>query len=261
MRVATWNVNSVRARLERLLAWLEKAQPDLVCLQEVKAQAADFPYEALRAAGYHAAVYGQKTYNGVAILSRSAPRAVETGLNDAYDDPEARLITAEYDGLHVLSAYLPNGATVGSEKWAYKLEWLARLRAFLDNRFLPDEDAVLLCGDFNVAFDDRDVAQPEDWQGSVLYHPEARDALNAVLDWGLVDTVRLHHEGPGPFTWWDYRHGAFYRNNGLRIDHILATPALAARCTGASVDRDERKGDKPSDHAPVLVEITAGDEL
>ncbi len=251
MTVATWNVNSIRARLERVLAWLEKAAPDIVCLQELKTTETDFPYEPLEAAGYRAAVFGQKTYNGVAILSREAPDDVILGLDDNVDDPQARLITARFGETHVLSAYAPNGKIVGSPQWEYKLAWFRRLRAFLERRFSPD-DAVLLCGDLNVAPEDRDVAFPDRWRDSVLFHPDARRALAEVTAWGLVDTIRLHHEGPGPFTWWDYRNLAFPKGNGLRIDHILATRPMADRCTDAFVDRDERKGQKPSDHAPVL---------
>jgi exodeoxyribonuclease-3 len=251
MLVATWNVNSIRARLERVLAWLEKAAPDVVCLQELKTTEADFPYEALEAAGYRAAVYGQKTYNGVAVLSREAPDEVLLGFDDAVDDPQARLITARFGERHVLSAYAPNGKAVGSPQWAYKLEWFRRLRTFLERHFSP-ADAVLLCGDLNVAPEDRDVAFPDRWRDSVLFHPEARHALAEVTAWGLIDTIRLHDQGPGPFSWWDYRHLAFPKGNGLRIDHILATRPMADRCTDAYVDRNERKGHKPSDHAPVL---------
>jgi exodeoxyribonuclease-3 len=249
--LATWNVNSVRARLDRLVAFLGRSAPDVVCLQELKVPDEDFPFEAVRAAGYHAAVHGQRTYNGVAILSRVEPADVQIGLGDGEADDQARLIAATVAGIRVVSAYVPNGQVVGSDKWAYKLAWLGRLRAWLDRTARADQP-LALCGDFNVAPEDRDAAQPDDWRDSVLCHDDARRALRAVTSWGLMDAVRLHHEGPGPFTWWDYRMLAFPRGNGLRIDHIFVTTPLAARCHSATVDRDERKGKLPSDHAPVM---------
>ena len=249
MKIATWNVNSVRARQERLLAWLEKTQPDVVCLQELKVTTEAFPADVFRERGYHAAVHGQKTYNGVAILSRTPLRQVQRGLAD--DDPQARLLGAEIEGVFVLSAYVPNGQAIGSDKYAYKLEWLARLEAFLTERFTPSTP-LLLCGDFNVARDDLDVAQPQHWADSVLCHADARNALERIVDWGLVDIFREHHPDGGVYSWWDYRQLAFPKNHGLRIDHIFATRPLAERCSGSEIDRAERKGEKPSDHAPVI---------
>src|SRR5512139_42659 len=202
--IATWNVNSVRARLDRLVAFLGRFGPDVVCLQELKVPDAEFPFDAVRAAGYHAAVHGQRTYNGVAILSRAEAGDVQAGLGDGASDDQARLIAATVSGIRVVSAYVPNGQVVGSDKWHYKLDWLARLRAWLERTARADQP-LALCGDFNVAPEDRDVAQPEQWGGSVLCHDEARRALHGVTSWGLVDVVRLHHEGPGPFSWWDYR--------------------------------------------------------
>jgi exodeoxyribonuclease-3 len=251
MLIASWNVNSVRARLDRLLAFLGRFQPDVVCLQELKVTDAEFPFEPVQAAGYHAAVHGQRTYNGVAILSRGLAADVQAGLGDGEADDQARLIAGTVNGVRVVSAYVPNGQTVGSDKWAYKLAWLARLRSWLDRTARPDQP-MALCGDFNVAPVDRDAAFPDQWQDSVLCHDEARRALHAVTSWGLVDAIRLHHEGPGPFSWWDYRMLAFPKGNGLRIDHIFVTAPLATRCASASVDRDERKGTQPSDHAPVM---------
>jgi exodeoxyribonuclease-3 len=251
VRIATWNVNSIRARLERLLTWLAKQRPDVVCLQELKVVDEAFPYEPLREAGYHSAVLGQKTYNGVAILSRVQPTNVERGLSDDLVDPQARLIAATIEGIHILSAYVPNGETVGSEKYAYKLEWLGRLRDHLARGFSPTAP-VALCGDFNVARDDRDVARPEEWGNSVLCHIDARQALERVREWGFTDVFRERHPEGGIYSWWDYRAGAFPRNDGLRLDHIFATEPLARRSTAAEVDREERKGSKPSDHAPVI---------
>jgi len=251
MKIATWNVNSVRARLERLLAWLGREQPDVVCLQELKVTDADFPRAEIEAAGWHAAVHGQKTYNGVAILSRTALTDVRAGLGDGVADEEARLLSAFAGTTRVVSAYVPNGKVVGSDKWAYKLEWLRRLRGYLDRTAKP-ADALVLCGDFNVAPEDRDVARVEEWRETVLCHEEGREALRRVTAWGLVDAIRLHHTGEGPYTWWDYRMLGFPKNNGLRIDHIFATKPLADRCRQACVVREERKGKLPSDHAPVV---------
>lgn len=249
MKIATWNVNSIRSRLDRAVAWLAKQQPDVVCLQELKCTDADFPLEALRDAGYHAAVYGQKTYNGVAVLSRSKPSGIETGVGSG-EDEQARLISVEIEGIRVMSAYVPNGSEVGSEKYAYKLEWLRELRETLE--FYEDDEPLILCGDLNVARFDDEVGNPERWADTVLCHQDARDALERVRAWGFVDVFRKHHPDGGVFSWWDYRAGAFHRNDGLRIDHIFATEGLAAKCSAAEVDRDERKGSKPSDHAPVL---------
>ena len=256
MKLATWNVNSVRAREERLLRWLEANRPDALCLQELKVTEDGFPALSLGSLGYRAAVHGQKTYNGVAVLSKTEPSDVERGFGDGGDDAQARLVAARVGGVHVVSAYVPNGAEVGSDKWAYKLDWLRRLRAWLDRRFAKG-DLVALCGDFNVAPEARDVCDPEAWEPSVLFHPEARAALEHVRAWGLVDAFRLHHEEGGLYSWWDYRMLAFPRNQGLRIDHVFLSEPLAARCRAARIDRNERKGKQPSDHAPVVVEIEA----
>ena len=252
MQVATWNLNSIRAREARLLAWLGRAQPDLVCLPELKTEAAGFPTAALEAAGYRAAVWGQKTYNGVAILSREGTEDVRCGFGDGGDETQARVISARVRGLNVLSVYVPNGGEVGSDKWRYKLEWLDRLAACVRARFRPDEP-LLIGGDFNVAPDDADVAEPELFADSVLCHRDARARLETVLAWGLRDVFREQHPAGGVYSWWDYRRLAFPRNAGLRIDLVLATGAV--RCTHAAVDRDERKGERPSDHAPVIVTV------
>lgn len=255
MKLVTWNVNSVRAREARLLAFLEREAPDVLCLQEIKVTEDAFPFEAVAAAGYHAAVYGQRTYNGVAILSRTPPVDVARGFGDGdEEDPQTRLVWATVEGVRVCSAYFPNGQSVGSDKWAYKLAWMQRLRRALDR--LDAATPFVLAGDFNVAPDERDVAFPEFWRGSVLFHPEARAALEEVRAWGLEDAVRrVVGDVQGPYSWWDYRALAFPKGDGLRIDHVFATPDLAARATAARVDRDERKGEAPSDHAPVIVEF------
>ncbi|MDX2056284.1 MAG: exodeoxyribonuclease III [Gemmatimonadales bacterium] len=254
MKIATWNVNSIRARLDRLVAWLGRAGPDVVCLQELKVADEEFPVEELRAAGYHAAWHGQRTYNGVAILAREAPVDVAIGLGDGSADDQARLIAATVSGVRFLSAYFPNGQVVGSDKWAYKLEWIRRLAEHLAAKYRPS-DPLALCGDFNVAPEDRDVARPDEWRESVLCHPDARTALEGVRRFGLVDTMRIHEPGPGPYSWWDYRMLAFPKGNGLRIDHLFVTEPVARRCARSWVERDERKGKLPSDHAPVMVEL------
>lgn len=254
MKIATWNVNSVKARRERLLSFVARHAPDVVCLQELKTEEPGFPYADLQAAGYSAAVLGQKTYNGVAVLSREAPRDVATGFGDGGDESQARLVAATVGGLRIASAYIPNGKEVGSEKWPYKLEWLARLAAWVERQ--AGGPPLVLCGDFNVAPEDRDVASPASWADSVLCHPEVRAAFAKLLAAGLVDSFRLHRSEGGLYSWWDYRMLAFPKNDGLRIDHVLIAPSLVPRCTGAFIDREERKGKLPSDHAPVFAELS-----
>ncbi|MGA2259549.1 MAG: exodeoxyribonuclease III [Thermoguttaceae bacterium] len=202
MRIATWNVNSVRARLDRLLAWLSIAQPDIVCLQELKTREETFPYEAIREAGYHAAVFGQRTFNGVGILSRIEPQNVRRGMDDTVEDPQARFITAQVGGIQVISAYIPNGQVVGSAHYAYKLDWLRRLRALLEKNFTP-QTPLVVCGDFNVARDELDLADPAAWEETVLYHPTSRAALEDLLSWGLVDVHRQQHPEGRLYSWWD----------------------------------------------------------
>ena len=251
MKVATWNVNSVRARKERVLAFLERQEPDVLCLQELKVTDELFPCDDFRELGYHAATHGQKTYNGVAILSRSELRNVRSSLDDDVEDPQARLIAATVDGVRILSAYFPNGGEVDGPRYPFKLAWMTRLRSYLDRHHEPSEP-LLLCGDSNVAIDDLDIAMPDYWADSVLTHADVRRGLAEIGDFGLVDVFRQQHPEGGIFSWWDYRRLAFPKGDGLRIDHIFATADLAAKCTGAEVDRNERKGKGASDHAPVL---------
>lgn len=253
MKIATWNVNSVRVREARLTAFLAREQPDVLCLQELKVVDDDFPHEGVRATGYEAVTFGQKTYNGVAILARAGTKIenVSRTFEDGEDDPQARLIAADILGVRVVSVYVPNGGEVGSEKWAYKQSWLTRLRAYASGR-LDLAGKVAICGDINIAPEARDVAKPDRWKNSVLFHPEMTSAFQELLKLGLVDTARIHHTGEGPFTWWDYRMLAFPKGDGLRIDHIFASNALASSCSSVRVDRDERKGSQPSDHAPLI---------
>jgi len=253
LKLASWNVNSIRVRRERLLRWLEANRPDVLCLQELKATEAQFPHEAVRAAGYDGAVLGQKGYNGVAILTRAGLplEDVRPGLDDGTDDSSARLLSARVGSVRIVTVYVPNGRVVGSDKYAYKLEWFQRLRVYLERHHRTSEP-LILCGDFNVAPEARDVDRPKEWERSVLFHVDVRAALREVTAWGLTDTFRLHHQEGGFYTWWDYRMLSFPKNDGLRFDLILATGPLTEQCTGTSIDRNERKGKLASDHVPVL---------
>ena len=254
MKIATWNVNSIRIRLPRLITWLGRRQPDVVCLQETKVTDYEFPHAELAALGYRALVNGQRTYNGVAILARHELKEVARALPGEGDDAQRRLLAAEFAGLRIVNVYGPNGQEVGSDKYAFKLDWYRRLRAWLDATTRP-EQPLALCGDLNIAPEDRDVWDPEKWRGQIMFSDPERAAFHDLVAWGFQDSLRLHREDGGLFTWWDYRAGAFHRGWGLRIDHILLSPPLAARSTAVEIDRDERKGEKPSDHAPVVATL------
>jgi exodeoxyribonuclease-3 len=254
VKIVTWNVNSVRARHDRLLAFLERHDPDVVCLQETKVVDKDFPRDALREAGYHSAVWGQKTYNGVAILAKQEPLDVVVGFGDGGDDSEARALAATVDGVRVQSVYVPNGRSVGHEKYHFKLEWMARLRSSLEKHSDPAA-AVVVAGDFNVAPGDLDVHDPESWKDSVLCSDPERAALRDLQSWGLVDSFRELYPDKVAYSWWDYRMLGFPKNRGLRIDHLLMTRSLFERCSDVAVDREERKGKSPSDHAPVIATL------
>lgn len=254
MRIATWNINSIRARQQRLLDWLDREEPDVLCLQELKAEQDALPVEALRQAGYHCQAFGQRTYNGVALLSRTELTDVRKGFSDPDADTAARLISARMDGVQLASVYVPNGGTLESPKYAYKRAWLKHFVSWLGAE-LASGTPMIVSGDFNVAPDDLDVHFPERWADSVLCAPQVRAAFQEMLALGLVDIFRLHHPEGGVYSWWDYRQLAFPKNDGLRIDHILASPSLAPKFTRTWIDRDERKGSKPSDHAPVVAEV------
>jgi len=251
LSVVSWNVNSVRARLDRVTAWIDANKPDVLCLQELKVEQKAFPFDAFRERGYHVHGTFQRTYNGVGIASRVPLGAPSIGLDDGVDDTQARIVSGTIAGVRVISCYVPNGQSVGSDKYVYKLAWMKRLRAYLDRHHTPDEK-LLVCGDFNVAPEERDVHDPNVWSRSTLFHPTSRDALAHVLDFGLVDTLRLHRQETGLYSWWDYRMLAFPRNLGLRIDFVFATKPLADLCREVVIDRDARKGTLPSDHAPVI---------
>lgn len=253
-KVITWNVNSVNARLERVLGVLKRHQPDVLSLQELKCVEDKFPLQSIKDLGYECAIFGQKTYNGVAIISKHPIKLIHKGFQDGVEDDAARFITARIKNISLMSAYIPNGQEVGSEKYNYKLKWLKRLRTYLDTHF-SDEKDLLLMGDFNVAPEEMDVHDPEKWIGKVLFSKKEKLALKEIIEFGLVDLFRQKHPEPGYYTWWDYRAGAFPRNNGLRIDFIFATKQISQKCTSCHIDREERKGEKPSDHAPVVAEL------
>jgi exodeoxyribonuclease-3 len=255
MKIASWNVNSVGARKERLLAWLGKNTPDVICLQELKSLDEGFPRAEVEALGYHIETYGQRTYNGVAILAKHPMESVRRSFEDAEDDAEARFLSARVAGLTVISCYVPNGQTLDSPKHAYKLRWLDRLVTYLNAHHKPS-DPLVVCGDFNIAPEDRDVHAPEEWRDSVLFHESVQEKWRTLVGFGLVDTYRIHVQDAGKFSWWDYRQLSFPKGKGLRIDHILATRPVAERVTAVDIDRNERKGKLPSDHAPISAEIS-----
>ncbi len=253
MKITTWNVNSLRTRPNRLRQFLETEAPDVLCLQETKVEDASFPRETFDELGYQVEFFGEKTYNGVAIAARQSIESVQRAFPTDETDCQRRLIAATVGGVRVVNVYVPNGSSVDSPKFAFKLEWLGQLRQWLASEHDAGQP-LALCGDFNIAPDDRDVWAPDKWRGNVLFHPDEHAALKEFQDWGLHDAFRLHHEEGGLYSWWDYRGGAFRFNHGLRIDLILVTKPLADRCTGVSIHRDTRKvldGEKPSDHAAV----------
>lgn len=251
MKIATWNVNSITARLPLVTQWLEAARPDVLCLQELKCMDEKFPAERFAELGYNSAVFGQRTYNGVAILSRVACEDVQRGFPDDEEGAQARLIAATVEGVRVVNVYVPNGQSVGSDKYRFKLEWMQRLRRHFDEHYETSE-RVLLCGDFNVAPEERDVHDPAAWEGHVLFSKHERAHLEKIRAWGFEDAFRLHTKEDGHYSWWDYRQGAFRRNDGLRIDHIWVSEPLARCCTGSWIDKEPRAWERPSDHTPVV---------
>ncbi len=257
MQIATWNVNSLKVRLPHLLDWFAQHQPDVVCLQETKTTDENFPLDALTTAGYRSTFAGQKTYNGVAILTResttAAPIDVQINLPD-FADEQRRLIALTLGDVRIVNGYFPNGQAVGSDKYAYKLRWLEALTQWLRGQ-LSQYPQLLLAGDFNIAPEARDVHDPQAWEGQVLCSEPERAAFRALLDLGLQDSFRLFEQPERSYTWWDYRNMAFRRKMGLRIDHILLTPALATRCNACTIDIEPRKREQPSDHAPVVVTL------
>lgn len=253
MKLATWNVNSLKVRLPQVLEWLASRQPDIVCLQETKLEDKAFPRAELESAGYVAAFAGQKTYNGVAILSRLPLGEVSVGIPGLADEQQ-RLIAATVAGVRVVCGYFPNGQSVGSDKYAYKLRWIEALTAWLRDEIVRHPRLALL-GDYNIAPEARDVHDPQAWEGQVLFSEPERTAFRALLDLGLKDAFRLFEQPEKIYSWWDYRMLAFRRNMGLRIDHILLSSDMAGECTACTVDKEARKAERPSDHAPVIAEL------
>lgn len=256
MKIATWNVNSLKVRLPHVLDWLARHQPDALCLQETKTEDKGFPFAELAAVGYNALHNGQKTYNGVAILSRAEAIDVQRDIPE-FDDPQKRIIAATVAGVRIICAYFPNGQAVGSDKYEYKLRWLTALTGWLDQE-LKHHPRLALLGDFNIAPEDRDVHDPVAWKEQILCSTPEREAFVGLTQLGLSDAFRRFEQPERSFSWWDYRMMGFRRNLGLRIDHILLSPSLAADCRACSIDKEPRRLDRPSDHAPVVAEIGLG---
>jgi len=254
MKIATWNVNSLKVRLPHVLDWLVAAEPDVLCLQETKLTDENFPREDIENAGYHVVYSGQKTYNGVAIISRHEPRDVETDV-PGLDDPQRRILGATVNGVRLLNLYVVNGQEVGSEKFAHKLFWLGKVTDYIGEQ-LKSHERFVTVGDFNIAPDDRDVYDPEAWHERILCSTPEREALQAILDLGLSDVFRQFEQEDKSYSWWDYRAAAFRRNMGLRIDLILANQALMDSCTACYIDREPRRLERPSDHTPVVAEFS-----
>ncbi|MDP2833086.1 MAG: exodeoxyribonuclease III [Pseudomonadota bacterium] len=253
MKIATWNVNSLKVRLPHLLDWLATTQADVVCLQETKTEDVKFPREEIEAAGYQVAYAGQKTYNGVAIVSRLPLRDVQAGI-PGFADEQKRVLAATVEGVRVVCVYIPNGQSLDSDKYRYKLRWLNTLNAWLKDE-LARHPRLALLGDYNIAPEDRDVYDPAAWVGNVLVSEPEREQFRALLGLGLTDAFRLFEQPEKSFSWWDYRAAGFRRNLGMRIDHILLSPELAACCTAVEIDKAPRKLERPSDHTPVVATL------
>ena len=253
MKIATWNVNSMKVRLPHVLEWLDANSPDVLVLQEIKQVTEAFPAEELAGAGYQAVASGQKTYNGVAVISRGSASDPVTDF-PGFDDPQRRILATTIDGVRVVDLYVPNGSEVGSEKYDYKLGWLEALHGFLAAE-LENHDKLVVLGDFNIAPADADVHDPEKWRDAILCSPAERAALSKLLDLGLTDVFRNFEQAEKTFSWWDYRAAGFRRNAGLRIDLILASASMNSACTASYVDKEPRAWERPSDHAPVVAEF------
>ena len=252
-KIATWNVNSLKVRLPHVLQWLEQEQPDVLALQETKSIDENFPVDAINDAGYHVSFIGQKTYNGVATLCKSEIETLANCLPD-YDDEQRRVLATKTDDIVVLNLYVPNGSEVGSDKYHYKLEWFSKLHPFI-KQLQKDNDNLIIVGDFNIAPEDEDVHDPEEWKDSVLVSDPERSEFKKLLAHGFTDCFRLFDQEEKSFSWWDYRAAAFRRNRGLRIDHILASQTLSGVCKACYIDKAPRKLERPSDHTPVVAEF------
>lgn len=254
MHITTWNVNSIRAREALVLDWLTTHQPDVLCLQEIKVEEAQFPRAGFEAAGYHLHLNAQRTYNGVALISKQPLENVTIGLGVEALDAHKRLIAGTLNGVRIINIYAPNGQSPEAPAFAFKEQWFKALRAYLNTHHTPDEP-LLICGDFNIAPADLDVWDPTALTDSVCFHPHEHAWLSDVKDWGLVDVYRQHDPQTPGFTWWDYRAASFQRNHGMRIDYFLMTAPLAAKCVGIVPDKAPRKLEKPSDHIPVTATL------
>ncbi len=252
-KIATWNVNSLKVRLPHVLQWLETAKPDVLALQETKTIDENFPEEAIKEAGYHVSYIGQKTYNGVTTICKSPIETIATAIPD-YADEQRRVLAVNTNDVTVLNLYVPNGSEVDSEKYHYKLEWFSKLQPFIAH-LKSKNDRVIILGDFNIAPEDQDVHAPEEWIGNVLVSQAERDEFNKLIDHGFSDCFRLFEQPEKSFSWWDYRAAGFRRDRGLRIDHILASDALAGDCRACYIDKEPRKLERPSDHTPVIAEF------
>ena len=253
LKVASWNVNSLNVRLPHVLAWSDSAQPDILAIQETKLTDDRFPVDVLMDAGYHSVYSGQKTYNGVAILSREPAVDIVTDI-DGLDDPQRRILAATIGDIRIINLYVVNGSEVGSEKYAYKLHWLEQVNRWVANE-MQKSGKVIVLGDFNIAPQDRDVHDPEAWHEKILCSTPERQALQKMLGFGLTDTFRLFEQEEKTWSWWDYRMAAFRRNMGLRIDLVLASKLLADNCSAAYIDKEPRRQERPSDHAPAVAEF------
>jgi exodeoxyribonuclease III len=258
MRIATWNVNSIKQRLDNIVSWLGARQPDIVCLQEIKCTDQDFPREHFEALGYNVAIHGQKAFNGVALLSKLPFDAVNPGLSGDDSDPQARFLEAQFSTrggvVRVASLYLPNGNPPGTEKYSYKIKWMRRLLAYTHER-LALEEPLILAGDFNVIPEGIDASNPAEWVNDALFLPETRAHFRALTNLGLIDAVRAASDTTGIYTFWDYQAGAWQKNRGIRIDHMLLSPQAADRLSATGVDKHVRAWERPSDHVPVYIDL------
>ena len=253
MKIATWNVNSLNVRLQHVKEWLDTARPDVLVLQEIKQVTEKFPQDEFMEMGFHSLASGQKTYNGVAVISRSLPGDPVTDF-PGFEDPQRRILTTTIDGVRVINLYVPNGSSVGSEKYEYKLDWLAALKDYLKAE-MKEHERIVVLGDFNIAPDDRDVYDPEKWRDDILCSPRERAALKEITALGFTDVFREFEQPEKTFSWWDYRAAGFRRNAGLRIDLILTSEAMTRACKASHIDREPRTWERPSDHTPVIAEF------
>jgi exodeoxyribonuclease III len=256
VKIATWNINGIASRLEHLLKWAASAKPDIICLQETKTVDAKFPVARIRAAGYeHIEIYGEKSYNGVAIISKHPLASVQKGFPGGDETEPRRVIAATVRDIRIVNAYFPHGTKIGSDKFHFKIDWVDRLRTYFDENYTPDEN-VLLCGDTNICPHEIDIWNVRYWATRMHFTKPEREALQNLKRWGFVDVFRQMNDQPGEYTWWDtFRESSFPKNRGLRLDHIWASPPLAERCLDCWVDREPRGWDHPSDHAPVIAEF------